>query len=153
MAVTVPHDGRVPADDDAQTEKTSVTPHKKPGRAIKGGRDIPDTDKESGEEYEGNEEQSGPASPAEEIPPLPSGPVPGQVEDDGWDPIWDDNAQAFYFYNRFTGLSQWENPRVPDTQPGPSGVGDPDRIEEDGQTGQPRSRVVSGYDPAIHGDY
>jgi hypothetical protein len=144
MAATVPDDGRVPAEDGPQTEKTSVASSKESGEETKGGQDIPDAGKESGEEYEDDEELSGPALADEEVPPLPNEPLPGQVKDDGWDPIWDDNTQAFYFYNRFTGISQWENPRVPDAEPG-GGL--------DGQTGQPRSRVAGGYDPAIHGDY
>jgi hypothetical protein len=44
-------------------------------------------------------------------PPLPDEAPP---VDDGWAPMWDNNAQAYYFYNRFTQVSQWENPRVPE---------------------------------------
>ena len=63
-----------------------------------------------------------PPLPNEIAPPLPH-------EDDGWDPIWDPNAQAYYFYNRFTQESQWTNPRVPEAQPtAPPGVGNYDRI-------------------------
>lgn len=46
-------------------------------------------------------------------PPLPDEPVP-DAEDDGWESKWDYNAGAWYFYNRKTGVSQWENPRVPE---------------------------------------
>lgn len=48
----------------------------------------------------------------DEAPPLPEEPVP-DAEDDGWEPKWDFSAGAWYFYNNKTGLSQWENPRVP----------------------------------------
>lgn len=54
--------------------------------------------------------EADPPLPDEEAPPLPDEPVP---EDDGWEPRWDNNAQAWYFYNNKTGVSQWENPRVP----------------------------------------
>jgi hypothetical protein len=45
--------------------------------------------------------------------PLPNSPSP-PAEDDGWESIWDTTAGTWYFYNRFTGISQWENPRVPE---------------------------------------
>ena len=95
-----------------------------------------------------------PPLPAEEVPPLPNEEPPSVVKDDGWDPIWDDNAQAYYFYNRVTRASQWTNPRVPDTQPGPPGVGNYDRIPSKAPgTEDPPARPYGGYDPAIHGDY
>lgn len=93
-----------------------------------------------------------PPLPNETAPPLPSEVPP----DDGWDPVWDPNAGAYYFYNRFTQASQWTNPRVPDaSQPG---VGNYDRIPStaspEPQQEQPqRRRPYGGYDPAIHGDY
>lgn len=108
---------------------------------------------EPGKRTEEERQTSAPPLPDEEVPPpLPDEPPPGQVEDDGWDPVWDGNAQAFYFYNRFTGISQWENPRVPSAsavQPGPPGV-DSTAVGD----GQPPTRpVAGGYDPSIHGDY
>lgn len=92
-------------------------------------------------------------SPEETAPPLPMEAPP--VEDDGWDPIWDPNAQAYYFFNRFTQLSQWTNPRVPEAQPAAPGVGSYDRIPEKapGTEDTPQQRPYGGYDPAIHGDY
>lgn len=91
-------------------------------------------------------------------PPLPNEPPPGQAQDDGWDPVWDDNMQAFYFYNRFTKISQWENPRVPTfTESAPPGVGNHERIEPAAVSNGPpptiTERPAGGYDPAIHGDY
>ena len=87
---------------------------------------------------------SAPPLPEEAIPPLPSEPPPAAVEeDDGWAPIWEESAQAFYFYNRFTGATQWTNPRVPE----PSAPG----VETSSQP--PAARPAGGYDPAIHGDY
>ena len=88
-------------------------------------------------------------------PPLPTEAPPTEAEDDGWAPIWDDNAKAYYFYNRFTGSSQWTNPRVPEAQPGPPGVGNYDRMPDKapGTEDPPLRRPYGGYDPAIHGDY
>ena len=97
-----------------------------------------------------------PKEQGETAPPLPLEAAP--VGDDGWDPVWDDTAQAYYFYNRFTQKSQWTNPRVPDApQPAAPGVGNYDRIPDraPGTEGPaPGSqRPYGGYDPAIHGDY
>lgn len=107
----------------------------------------------------GDESQEAPPLPQENIPPLPADARPGEVQDDGWDPIWDDTAQVYYFYNRFTGVSQWTNPRVPEEeQPGPPGVGSYDRNPQEKPPGtstppQAQRPRASGYDPAIHGDY
>jgi hypothetical protein len=54
-----------------------------------------------------------PPLPYDDAPPLPDEPTPDQ-EDDGWEPTWEPTAKAWYFYNRRTGASQWENPRVPE---------------------------------------
>ncbi|KAL6696117.1 hypothetical protein J3F84DRAFT_373064 [Trichoderma pleuroticola] len=84
-------------------------------------------------------------------PPLPAEPVPQQPEDDGWDCQWDASSQAWFFYNRFTGKTQWENPRVPVT----AGAA-PDGTTSQGAEPQPPSHekpVAGGYNPAIHGDY
>lgn len=77
-------------------------------------------------------------------PPLPSEPVP-QAEDDGWDCQWDANTSAWFFYNRFTGKSQWDNPRVPD-QNATQAASEP-------QPPASEAPVAGGYNPAIHGDY
>lgn len=117
---------------------------------------------EEGEEEE-EEEASAPPLPDEEIPPpLPDEAPPGQdQEDDGWEPVWDANAQAYYFYNRFTGVSQWENPRVPAaaTSEAAASTAPPgaDTITNEetsaGAATHKKSPVVGGYNPAIHGDY
>ncbi|KAL1999732.1 hypothetical protein VTN02DRAFT_4096 [Thermoascus thermophilus] len=114
-----------------------------------------DKDKEEGEAEEGVAAASAPPLPDEEIPPLPNEAPPGQVEDDGWEPIWDPNSQAYYFYNRFTGVSQWENPRVPDAQPGAPGVegGSTAAAAAAASSTARTSPVAGGYNPAIHGDY
>lgn len=105
------------------------------------------------------DESPRPPLPLEIVPPLPIEAPPATVNnDDGWAPVWDDKAQAYYFYNRFTALSQWTNPRVPDEkpQPGPPGVGSYDRISANlppGTKDPPPQRPYGGYDPSIHGDY
>jgi hypothetical protein len=59
-------------------------------------------------------DEEAPPLPEEEAPPLPDE-APPDAADDGWEPCWDNTAQAWYFYNNRTGLSQWNNPRVPET--------------------------------------
>lgn len=99
-----------------------------------------------------------PPLPAEQ-PPLPDEAPP--TEDDGWEPVWDATAQAYYFYNRLTHATQWENPRVPDASSS-AGVGTHDRIPPApgtsssavvGSSSPPPRRPHGGYNPAIHGDY
>ena len=103
-----------------------------------------------GEGDKGNGTEASPL-PVQDPPPLPNEAEPGQ--DDGWAPVWDDHAQAFYFFNRFTNKSQWENPRMPKiTQPPPPGVGNYDRMGGK-MSDSPKTSVAGSYDPAIHGDY
>ncbi|TEY44030.1 hypothetical protein BOTCAL_0355g00110 [Botryotinia calthae] len=96
----------------------------------------------------------GPPLPEEPLPPLPNEQPPAVAqEDDGWAPVWDETNQAFYFYNRFTGATQWDNPRVPEvSQPGPPGVPSTKSAVVPTEI-VPTSRPAGGYDPAIHGDY
>ncbi|KAL4817801.1 hypothetical protein BDW67DRAFT_159162, partial [Aspergillus spinulosporus] len=104
-----------------------------------------------GEQEEGEtKETEAPPLPDEVPPPLPNEAPPG--EDDGWEPVWDANAQAYYFYNRYTGVSQWENPRVPNaavaTAAAPPAAG-----TEKPALAEKVSAPLGGYNPAIHGDY
>lgn len=55
------------------------------------------------------------AQTSETSVPQANPPLSQQI-DDGWEPKWDDQYQTWYFFNRFTGAMQWENPRVPETQ-------------------------------------
>ena len=94
-----------------------------------------------------------PPLPDEQPPPLPSEAPPGQAKDDGWAPVWDDRAQAFYFFNRFTNVSQWDNPRVLEAdQPPPPGVDNYNGVAP-ADNFKPAAPVVGGYNPAIHGDF
>ena len=124
------------------TDGGSATSSGSPERSLSGGEDI-----ENGEIAPENQPLP------TEAPPLPDEAPPSQPEDDGWAPVWDDNAQAFYFFNRFTNKLQWDNPRVPEiSQPAPPGVGNYDRIASS-KSVQATAPRVGGYDPAIHGDY
>lgn len=76
-------------------------------------------------------------------PLLPDEPVPG-TEDDGWECQWDPGAQTWFFYNRLTGVSQWENPRVPEATAGGVAASATPAAERP---------AAGGYNPAIHGDY
>lgn len=80
-------------------------------------------------------------------PPLPNEPTPQKPEDDGWDCQWDANSQSWFFYNRFTGKSQWENPRVPDASAATTSQGVAPQPPSD------EKPIAGGYNPAIHGDY
>ncbi|KAK0609781.1 Protein transport protein SEC24 [Lasiodiplodia hormozganensis] len=95
-----------------------------------------------------------PPLPTDELPPpLPDEEPPAQ-QDDGWEALWDHNVGAYYFYNRHTGVTQWENPRVPDATsssavpapPGTSAYGN-------SSLGSPPRKRAGGYNPAIHGDF
>ncbi|KAI4869473.1 hypothetical protein F4820DRAFT_406685 [Hypoxylon rubiginosum] len=114
-------------------------------------------------------QESGEASPVRSTkstddepsaPPLPNEPPPA-TEDDGWDFHWDATSQAYFFYNRFTHETTWENPRlrsqasssnstsqaradVAAAPPAPPGLAEPPKNERP---------PAGGYNPAIHGDY
>ncbi|KXH45357.1 WW domain-containing protein [Colletotrichum nymphaeae SA-01] len=99
-----------------------------------------------------------------EAPPLPAG-APPATQDDGWDFQWDPTAQAYYFYNRITGASQWDNPRVPTSggatpaaaaaAPGAPGTTASATATLSGPPPLPKNDAppAGGYNPAIHGDY
>lgn len=107
----------------------------------------PRSESHEAEEVEEGEDTSAPPLPEEVPPPLPDEVRPGPAEDDGWEPVWDANSNAYYFYNRFTGQSQWENPRVPDAAAPSAGGGSSQEAPKK------TSPVPGGYNPAIHGDY
>ncbi|RCI14590.1 hypothetical protein L249_6626 [Ophiocordyceps polyrhachis-furcata BCC 54312] len=84
-------------------------------------------------------------------PPLPDEPVPQQA-DDGWSCKWDHAAQTWLFSNRFTGVSQWQNPRVPvDGANAAASTGPPFEPQPSVPTNE--RPAAGGYNPAIHGDY
>ncbi|KAI0166419.1 hypothetical protein GGR57DRAFT_25434 [Xylariaceae sp. FL1272] len=101
--------------------------------------------------------EDGEASPVAAAPPLPSEPVPDSepaAEDDGWEYHWDATNQAYYFHNKFTNQSTWENPRL---QPATKASGATNaQLETPPATAVPplnERPPAGGYNPAIHGDY
>ncbi|KAI1127508.1 hypothetical protein F5Y10DRAFT_266063 [Nemania abortiva] len=106
------------------------------------------------------EESTGEPAPdtSSDAPPLPDEPLPPtQEQDDGWDCHWDQAHQAWFFHNRITGASTWENPRVP-SQPQASTDANT-QLQTPPATAVPPMPPVDerlpagGYNPAIHGDY
>lgn len=92
-------------------------------------------------------------------PPLPAEPVP-EPEDDGWDFHWNANDQSYWFYNRFTGAWQKDNPRLPTTSTStttttttstPSTAPAPPADSTTALSNP--SSIAGGYNPAIHGSY
>ncbi|KAL2156027.1 hypothetical protein VTH82DRAFT_771 [Thermothelomyces myriococcoides] len=98
-----------------------------------------------------------PSDPA--APPLPAEPVP-EPEDDGWEYHWNPNDQSYWFYNRFTGIWQKENPRVPADSADSSSSSaaaaastTTPTVAADGTVLSNPASIAGGYNPAIHGDY
>lgn len=100
-----------------------------------------------------------------EAPPLPNEPVPTAEKDDGWEAFQDPTTYQYYFVNRFTGISQWENPRVSSNAhasaqylPGVSDIAQPTSapgVDPAAASAAPSSppKPYFGYNPKIHGDY
>lgn len=108
-------------------------------------------------------------------PPLPNEAPPSQEADDGWSAEWDATHQAWYFYNRFTGVAQWDNPRVPTSTTAASGsslTAKPAATSSSSSSSNPAAAaappplptatpatisqlnsVAGGYNPAIHGSW
>lgn len=107
-------------------------------------------DKSPGEASSPSAAGEAPPLPNEAVPdgpPLPNEPAPQKSDDDGWDCQWDANSQSWFFYNRYTGKTQWENPRVPDTSAATTSQGVAPQPPSD------EKPVAGGYNPAVHGDY
>ncbi|TID13398.1 hypothetical protein E2P81_ATG11620 [Venturia nashicola] len=108
-------------------------------------------------------DEDAPPLPDEDAPPLPdeAPPLPEEAApvDDGWDAIMDPNG-IWYFWNKYTNVITYENPRVPQASPV---ANDPATYQSVNSTssGPPGSEsspvrhkvVAGGYNPAIHGDY
>ncbi|KAG8628492.1 hypothetical protein KVT40_004365 [Elsinoe batatas] len=109
---------------------------------------------------EGEEPDNAPPLPDEEPPPLPEEEPPVEdAQDDGWEPRWDYSTNAWYYFNRFTGVSQWENPRVPEATTSASAVSAPGTDTAPGTVGTNQPAATGpppnymGYNPKIHGDF
>lgn len=85
-------------------------------------------------------------------PPLPTEAPPEQA-DDGWEPQWDATHSAWYFYNRFTGLTQWDNPRVPTAGISTAAPGTSAPPTAAAAAISQLASVAGGYNPAIHGSW
>ncbi|EFY92450.1 hypothetical protein J3459_002405 [Metarhizium acridum] len=117
----------------------------------------PDPDVEDADSHDEEEEgeiDEGSAShategPVHDGPPLPQE-APPSGDDDGWDCQWDPNTQAWFFHNRFTGKTQWDNPRIPSSSSANGHAATSQAAAPQSPTELP---PVSGYNPAIHGDY
>jgi hypothetical protein len=125
--------------------------------------DIPEKDKPAPEA-----EDHGPVSGENEddgddsAPPLPPGPPPDdEAINDGWQPIWDEQYGAYYFYNSITGETTWTNPRVPPTTDEASTApkqnlkesGSPNVTSDSESAAETQYHDPLQYNPAIHGDY
>jgi hypothetical protein len=128
MATTQSDDARTPK----TVEATTPAPAQSSNSPEQGGSEAPSRSAPKSEDGEtssnarvGTASPTNPPLPDEEAPPLPDEAPP---QDDGWDAIWDWHAQAYYFYNRITNVTQWENPRVPEAQAAAASYGSYDRF-------------------------
>ncbi|KAK4202733.1 hypothetical protein QBC40DRAFT_276032 [Triangularia verruculosa] len=109
-----------------------------------------------------------PGATDDNSPPLPTKPTPApETVDDGWDYHWNPNDNQYWFYNRFTGVWQLENPRQSTTTTTPStnapippapGVPTTTTTTTPIPPADPTSisnptSISGGYNPAIHGSY
>lgn len=99
-----------------------------------------------------------PPLPDEEVPASPTGKDQSANVDDGWAPVWDANAQAYYFFNRYSQKTQWENPRIPEaTTISHSTLPVEENVHsgglDKGLDSSLNASAARGYNPAIHGDY
>ncbi|KAI1752950.1 hypothetical protein F4782DRAFT_107600 [Xylaria castorea] len=95
-----------------------------------------------------------PVADKSDAPPLPDEPLPA-AQDDGWDFHWDQAHQAWFFHNRITNESTWDNPRLP-SQPQASSNEANTQLQTPPATAVPPMNErppAGGYNPAIHGDY
>lgn len=151
-----------PDDKDAQPGSKEDTGNAKDVMENDGSENGSTGSAESGEvrDSRGDEDDDNTPPLPDEAPPLPAEGPPGvpPEEDDGWAPVWEPTSQAFYFFNRFTGASQWTNPRVPDSPAATApGVEAPKPSLSESYTAPPPPTSdlppAGGYNPALHGDY
>ncbi|KAL7950886.1 hypothetical protein V8C42DRAFT_307846 [Trichoderma barbatum] len=145
-------------DDDSEVEAGEVTQEDESDAERKANSADEPPEESSSPNVDGTAAGEAPPLPKEAVPggpPLPDEQVPQQPEDDGWDCQWDANSQAWFFYNRFTGKTQWDNPRVPDAAGVAPGGASVATAPQGGEPQLPSHEkpVAGGYNPAIHGDY
>ncbi|KAM0562077.1 hypothetical protein ACHAPJ_002521 [Fusarium lateritium] len=138
---------------DGASEPAEESPGRESGEASESPSDSKsDVDDKDAPPLPNEPTPDGPPLPSESVPsgpPLSNEPAP-QQEDDGWDCQWDPNTQAWFFANRFTGKSQWENPRVATSTAVPAAPGTQPGVPQPPASEKP---AAGGYNPAIHGDY
>ncbi|TQN71223.1 WW domain-containing protein [Colletotrichum shisoi] len=159
----------IAAEGEQSTKQDSTTPEGAGGNDFKRDSSSPESGEASStaspapsDAGDGKTASSSDAPPLpNEVPPLPSGPPPA-TQDDGWDFQWDPASQAYFFYNRFTGATQWENPRVSvaataaaSTSAAPGTTTTAATTAPLGPPPLPTNDLppAGGYNPAIHGDY
>ncbi|TLS29294.1 hypothetical protein PpBr36_00490 [Pyricularia pennisetigena] len=120
---------------DASSSSPAALPHPEPES----------DSKEASKDPAAEDDATSSQNPADSQPQLPNEPLP-EAEDDGWTYQWDPTYQAYYFLNRFTGQTTWENPRQT-VAAASSSTADPTPAPP------PLPTVAGGYNPAIHGDY
>ncbi|KAI1433590.1 hypothetical protein GGR50DRAFT_490902 [Xylaria sp. CBS 124048] len=118
---------------------------------------------ESAESAESGEEEDDTAEPSKDSdkstanassnPLNPSNQSSTAEQDDGWDCHWDAVHQNWFFHNRITNESTWENPRVSSQAQASVGTSLQPQTSAT-MTAPPASQLpAGGYNPAIHGDY
>ncbi|KAK7756119.1 hypothetical protein SLS62_001711 [Diatrype stigma] len=136
------------------------------GESARGGSPAGSTSsQESGEvsptDDSGEAQGSNSAPPLpDEAPPLPSE-QPPPADDDGWDFQWDPTHQAYFFYNRFTNETTWENPRLSNPNAASAATSSsaaaiapvPNAQAAAAEPPKNERPPAGGYNPAIHGDY
>lgn len=71
---------------------------------------------------ESTEDKDEPPLPTEDVSECPpdqatvstSEVAPSEEADDGWEAVWEPAVSQYYFYNRITNETTWDNPRVPE---------------------------------------
>lgn len=144
-------DGEAPSQGDHESQSPSQSPSDRDESAEPGEIDesaAPPLPNEPLPDQTYNDESSSSA------PPLPAEPAPAPEDDDGWEYHWNPNDSSYWFYNRFTGVWQKENPRIPNGAAAPAVVAPvvvPPDVEPTAISNL--ISVAGGYNPAIHGDY
>ncbi|KAI1134172.1 hypothetical protein F5Y05DRAFT_242267 [Hypoxylon sp. FL0543] len=150
----LPHAQQPKSQDEDQDNpaNTSASPEEKTSAAPESSTKSPTSpqSQESGEASPVPSADSG-AVAESSAPPLPNEPPPA-TEDDGWDFHWDATNQAYFFHNRFTNETTWENPRLRNNNAATSAsTSQPQPGAAEPPTNEPLP--AGGYNPAIHGDY
>ena len=115
------------------------------------------THKAATEASSSGKHQASPTTHPDDGTPLLAEPA-STTQDDGWDCQWDASIQAWFFHNRFTGKTQWDNPRTTADLTAnvaiPNNIGSGANIAGSGPL-PPLEELpaAGGYNPAIHGDY